>query len=1081
LHRIEVQAVDAAGHLLARDTLSFRSVRNICPLLVTATGGAGTTLVSSKLHMARLDGSLPSSHSLPLADPLEVPQGDWHLQVEAAGRTPWDTLVTLSSGALRTIVASLPTPARQLRLAVRTLEGEPYAGATALLEATHGSWSLTALSDKDGEVVLAPPAGQAHLRLLIPGAPALLDTLVDVDGNLDLGFRTALPSGRWIRGTVTSDQGLPLAGIALEAWDPQGSVRSLAWSDAEGNYLLAAAGNPIHLQIATPGWAPQSQLLHPDPQIWHPFRLSQAGGLLQGRLLHRTWITTDSSETLPLSHHSLRASTPAGNTLFATSDAQGRFQLPSPNSAPFTQIETCLPSGSNCQAFQDLPQGVVTRDLALESRGRVEGSLTLPIGTAPSEVRLQLSDSTTGRPVAQGLVLSLPTGLAWRFDDIPEGTWRVDAATNSTAAAPVHVQVRKNMAQGRYFLTTGGELDLTGSPGTIQFALSEGGTARAGKALRRFPLPALGEADSLWNGPATRWQVDLMPTDPALVPRVDLAPEVLAGDTVLQTTELPLRMTCPGAILQGYPNGSLAIDVDTRQMMDSLRLHYRWDNGDWRTATPQATELTYTRFGLTIPHHALPTLQWWTEGWLGTGRWSSEHPSRQCWTTVQPNSSALQLGTLLGDTLHLIRGSDALVPLSAMSSTGAHPLASSEVTWTLSGAGFQLLPAEQGAARLRIARSAGPGSLQAVAGSDTLLFQLVAHTAVARRLGLVAAPSRLPILSGDTVALLTFAEDTLQPDLPPFLLDQPLEVMPSLAARAHGAGMIINPIFLGQLRLVIGAPGLLDTSRLEVEALVNPGSLGREYSLDTLATLRIPDSAFGGSWPVRLQVQQPDMGMANRADGWYAASGPWGWSSSAPASQLKPLGFAFSSGSGSRSGGGSGSPISRLTRLLLAPASTLLAPNAAPPLLDSLWNPSADDSLVLDSLPAYPWLAWLLARDSTTDDFWIHALPNPFSPEVIALRDGNDQPGSRIEFQLPTQLGREALVTLTLFNMAGERVRTLAERAPMAPGIHQLYWDGRADSGRWARNGRYVLACQVHLPNRHQPIIQRLLPVVVFK
>lgn len=80
--------------------------------------------------------------------------------------------------------------------------------------------------------------------------------------------------------------------------------------------------------------------------------------------------------------------------------------------------------------------------------------------------------------------------------------------------------------------------------------------------------------------------------------------------------------------------------------------------------------------------------------------------------------------------------------------------------------------------------------------------------------------------------------------------------------------------------------------------------------------------------------------------------------------------------------------------------------------------------------------------------------PNPFSPESA-------WPLS-IEFTLHS-LHPDVWMTIEIYNMAGQHVRTLLDRELLEPGrrysrdSRPLLWDGRTDSGRMARNGRYLV------------------------
>ncbi len=67
-------------------------------------------------------------------------------------------------------------------------------------------------------------------------------------------------------------------------------------------------------------------------------------------------------------------------------------------------------------------------------------------------------------------------------------------------------------------------------------------------------------------------------------------------------------------------------------------------------------------------------------------------------------------------------------------------------------------------------------------------------------------------------------------------------------------------------------------------------------------------------------------------------------------------------------------------------------------------------------------------------------VPNPFNPATA------------VSFVIPAGGARPC--ELTIFDLAGRRVRVLA-RGPLAPGLHELRWDGRDDAGRAVASGVY--------------------------
>lgn len=84
----------------------------------------------------------------------------------------------------------------------------------------------------------------------------------------------------------------------------------------------------------------------------------------------------------------------------------------------------------------------------------------------------------------------------------------------------------------------------------------------------------------------------------------------------------------------------------------------------------------------------------------------------------------------------------------------------------------------------------------------------------------------------------------------------------------------------------------------------------------------------------------------------------------------------------------------------------------------------------------------------------VRILPNPFSPDVAPVKIG---------YVLSTD-APPAFVTLKIFNMNGQIVKTLLDEDPQQPGkygsessLKEITWDGITDNGLMARNGRYIL------------------------
>jgi len=68
--------------------------------------------------------------------------------------------------------------------------------------------------------------------------------------------------------------------------------------------------------------------------------------------------------------------------------------------------------------------------------------------------------------------------------------------------------------------------------------------------------------------------------------------------------------------------------------------------------------------------------------------------------------------------------------------------------------------------------------------------------------------------------------------------------------------------------------------------------------------------------------------------------------------------------------------------------------------------------------------------------------PNPFNPTTL------------IRYQLPAVSDQQSAVSLKIYNVLGQRVRTLVNKE-QAPGYYSVIWNGRDDYGREMASGVY--------------------------
>ena len=124
-----------------------------------------------------------------------------------------------------------------------------------------------------------------------------------------------------------------------------------------------------------------------------------------------------------------------------------------------------------------------------------------------------------------------------------------------------------------------------------------------------------------------------------------------------------------------------------------------------------------------------------------------------------------------------------------------------------------------------------------------------------------------------------------------------------------------------------------------------------------------------------------------------------------------------------------------------------------------------DVTLTFDPIPAPTTLTLTVtAFNRVTVVHTVPVLPGTGAPEdgsplVTALRSVRPNPtraGSRIEYSL----ARDGRVLIEIFNVRGQRVRTLADRTEPA-GARSLAWDGRDDDGVPVSSGVYLVRLTV--------------------
>jgi 1,4-alpha-glucan branching enzyme len=149
------------------------------------------------------------------------------------------------------------------------------------------------------------------------------------------------------------------------------------------------------------------------------------------------------------------------------------------------------------------------------------------------------------------------------------------------------------------------------------------------------------------------------------------------------------------------------------------------------------------------------------------------------------------------------------------------------------------------------------------------------------------------------------------------------------------------------------------------------------------------------------------------------------------------------------------------------------------PWLDSgdwynIWDQSvftvSGDTVPSITMPAYTAIVYANKPDSIL--LPVNTAINPDIPKSYSLRQNYPNPfnpATNIEFQLP----RSSVVGITIYDILGQRVRTLANQQ-FGAGTYLLKWDGKSDSGVSVGSGIYIIQMQAgdYVKNRRMVLLK---------
>lgn len=298
--------------------------------------------------------------------------------------------------------------------AISDENGRPiYQALISLTRLDRSKSSKSVLSQRDGGFRAFTPPGRYAVTAFAPGYLPKVTAAVTTPTRTDTTLPLSL-GGLLIRGSVVDDEGRPIEGAWVHAFDPS-ELKSIplqlagSKTDVRGRYRISVTAGPISLRADRDGFEPQLHTYNVTTSSTLPPMALEDSGLIEGRVSKAAANGADEPITVHWSAKQWVGTLDGGLTLAPSisgevvADPNGAYVIPR------------LPGGAR---------------VALQAYGQEGASTTerwLQIGRG--EARDSVSLSTSPRPAFRGNIVDSTTGTAIRYAEVSLG---VGAASRRT-------------------------------------------------------------------------------------------------------------------------------------------------------------------------------------------------------------------------------------------------------------------------------------------------------------------------------------------------------------------------------------------------------------------------------------------------------------------------------------------------------------------------------------------------------------------------------------------------------------------------------------------------------------------------
>ncbi len=1121
-----VHALDSNGTLAESDTLAFviptdSTNTTASPALLQIAlqelhDGIASPIEEADITITSLNNGIPivittGSHLNPFTQSgyasTTIEEGLYAIKISKQGYNTYTSTIYATSAPLPTTI-TLTRVMQTLSGSVVDPLGMPIIDATISIVNNSTQQKHEYTDFVRGAFYIPITSGVYTISIASPHAPSqyVSEIIIDAQSNHSLGEIQLTHHIVTVSGIVTQSTGEPISGAKITVKDRQNNFLTEIISRYDGKYSTTIPPGTYTLSVSKGGFGSitLNETIWNDRSLTHT--LSAQFNIIEGVARIRRDITLDSAlyVVTPFQPIWIISQDTAQDTLWTMTNEQGFYSISVPQTNSGAPADTFF-VGSSYSEFDvsdisdpiifDAPYKTVTAPLEFYFQATISGSFVFADSTNPSAegITVNLID-TTSLQLFTAKAIFKDSLYAYSFYDIPRGTYSLAISSiGYQLTAPLLIDTLANVIPPRkeYVIS---QVSLSSHAHTMTIstpnALSLNAITPAHIHLHA-PINGLYQSDSINTIPNGHYLFDVYPLTDTLLPILNVQKSITTENSI----QTPLKVSHNSQLFQNIPfPAAPAATILSSDSIDSGFVYCTTINGTI-TDTIISQQKGTTHFVTTFKMPSATSFDsYYFEVYSNNILYSNRSEGRRYRTsfTTTP-STTLLIESSVPDTIHIGRNQSILIPLFIYSSEGINLNTQFEtaiaptaltISWTMNNPAYTFNDTNKTWGVLTTNSDSSITTISATAtnGKSTVSKTFVVHV---HNSTIHTLSSEFPesysthLTSSDTISLNYLGRDTI------ISISHP--ITPTISLSPSGAGTIsknsitLSPTFIGDLYITAQSGFVQRTDTLNVKYPLLGNATGLSLFHDSLVQLMIPDSllttngyiALTSKSKRQLSLESPTQQLYSD---YYSVHYPL-----LNHTQKSPI-LKFTIPEDDQPDQHDALYYNDSSNIWLQyttepPTTSFLSKIPA-----STQYLSSSDSLIELSIESGRYNFYGLSNASKLKSIPELAItPNPFSPYVTASNDGNLEPGTRIDFYPYDESSAHLQVSITIYNMAGERIRQLIYNNSFPTEPQSIYWDGLTDSGRMARNGRYLLRFTTKTYHSNSLIQNVLQSVVVFK